>query len=103
LAQKQSHEGVKKFMGAFFGGNGILLLDEEGFVNKGYFLRKHPQIRDQAFDDVKNFCGEFQPLSAKDLARSPQCGSKRLEFSFENTISLQLIFLYHGFEDAFTL
>jgi len=28
------------------------------------------------------------------------CGSKRLELFFKNTISLQLIFLYHGFEDA---
>jgi len=28
-------------------------------------------------------------------------GSKRLELSFKNTISLQLIFLYHGFEDAY--
>jgi len=32
----------------------------------------------------------------------PPCGSKRLELSLKNTISLlQLIFLYHGFEDAY--
>jgi len=43
----------------------------------------HPQISDQAFNGIKN------------------CGSKRLELSFKNTISFQLIFLYHGFEDAF--
>jgi len=24
---------------------------------------KHPQNRDQAFDGIKNLCGEFQPLS----------------------------------------
>jgi len=55
----------------------------------------------QAFDGINKFCGEFQPLSAEDPAHPPPCGSKRLELSFKNTIPLQLIFLYHGFEDAF--
>jgi len=31
---------------------------------------------------------------------SIEYGSRRLELSFKNTISLQLIFLYHGFKDA---
>jgi len=60
-----------------------------------------PQNRDQAFDGIKNFCGEFQPLSAEEPAHPLPCGSKRLELSFKNTIPLQLIFLYHGFEDAY--
>jgi len=32
---------------------------------------------------------------------SIECGSKRLELSFKNTVPLQLIFHYHGFEDAY--
>jgi len=33
---------------------------------------------------------------------SIECGSKRLEFYFKNTIPLHLIFLYQGFEDAYS-
>jgi len=65
-------------------------------MTKKYWKSKHPQIDDQASDGIKNFCGEFQPLSAEDPAHQPQYGSKRLELSFKNAI------LYHGFEDAST-
>jgi len=44
-------------------------------------FRRHLQNRDQAFDGIKNFCGEFQSLSVEDPAPNGVM-SQHLTFHF---------------------